>query len=140
MTALHLSASEGHEGLARLLLDRRVRLEDRDAKGWTALHWASSEGHAGVVGLLLARGADANARENEYRMTPLHLAAEGGFGEVAELLVIRGAQVNPTTVDDETPLDLALQQDQRSVAAYLRKMGGRSVNPGGPEPTPRNDV
>jgi hypothetical protein len=90
-TPLHISAENGHEALARLLVDRGADVsavggEDR----WTPLHFAAKKGHEALARLLVDRGADVSAA-NANRWTPLHVAAENGHEALAGLLMDRGA-------------------------------------------------
>ncbi|CAH0023288.1 unnamed protein product [Clonostachys rhizophaga] len=78
--ALNAAAEKGHEGIVRLLLEKRsyiarmvptktmLRSDDNHA-----LHHAARQGHEAVVKLLLANGADINAN---VLGTPLYHAAE----------------------------------------------------------------
>ena len=56
----------------------------------------------------------------------LHLAAGEGHKEVAELLIAKGADVNAKNAIDETPLDLAIENDKTELADLLRKYGGKT--------------
>jgi ankyrin repeat protein len=82
-------------------------------------------GHATVVRLLLERGADVNAREREKGATPLHLAASWGRSEVVLVLLEHGADVNARNHAGQTPLAVALENNQEEAAALLRARGAR---------------
>ncbi len=121
-TLLHVAAIHGRLEIARLLLERGLPVDGRDAHGQTPLHaaaygihWIPPERHgmrlyrgcgseqAAVARLLLERGADLRARDDR-RSTPLHLAAKGGNLEVARLLLEKGADVRAADEDGTTPL------------------------------------
>ena len=89
---LYMAAREGHEDVARFLLDRGAdptRTSSRlfDGAGRTPLHAAAAKGHAAVVRLLLERGANPSARDEDGK-APID-DAEGR--EVRQLLRKAGA-------------------------------------------------
>ena len=82
-------------------------------RGWTALHSAALLDDVERAEALLARGADINAQDTEYGMTPLMEAMCEGDGDfrgpaVARLLIERGADVTVKDVNGRTVLDYAL--------------------------------
>lgn len=73
--AIHFAAErEGGEGLWPALAERGVKVEARNAQGWTPLHVAAKSGHPQMVQCLVDAGADINSRDQEGH-TPLLLAA-----------------------------------------------------------------
>uniref|UniRef100_A0A8B9QBN4 Ankyrin repeat protein n=1 Tax=Apteryx owenii TaxID=8824 RepID=A0A8B9QBN4_APTOW len=58
-TPLHLSAREGHEDVASVLLDHGASLAII-TKGIAPVHLASQDGHVDMVSLLLTRNANVN--------------------------------------------------------------------------------
>lgn len=56
-TALWHAACRGHEGVARLLLDRGANVNHQDVRGSTALHEAAVHGQQQIAELLIERGA-----------------------------------------------------------------------------------
>ena len=99
----------------------------KDGKYATPLHRAADAGHKKVVELLLANGANVNARISMG--TPLHEAVTGGHKDIAELLIANGADVYAKVVSGpnqgKTPLDLAIEYNQKETANLLRKHGAR---------------
>ena len=85
-TALTWAAKQGHEGVVRLLLERRdVNANIPDTKdGRTPLSWAAENGHEGVVKMLLERN-DVNPKIADigHCRTPLLWAAQDGHHGVA---------------------------------------------------------
>lgn len=90
-TPLGYAASEGHQDIARLLLDRGADVNAASDNGTTPLMMAARAGKVEMVKLLLARGADAN-RKSESRGTALGYALDAGHTEIAELLIAHGAR------------------------------------------------
>jgi ankyrin repeat protein len=60
-----------------------------------------------------------------YAWTPLHVAAKRGNREVVAAILEAGADINATSEMHQTPLDIALKHDHKSVAELLRKKGAR---------------
>ncbi|KAL1496537.1 hypothetical protein AB1Y20_014143 [Prymnesium parvum] len=61
---LHWTASKGHEGIVRLLLEKNADIAARDHAGYSPLHCAASNGNEGAVRLLLENNADIAASTN----------------------------------------------------------------------------
>ena len=57
----------------------------------TPLHFAAIENQKDIVDLLLKAGADLEARDGEFNMTPIGWANEKGHKEMVDYLVARGA-------------------------------------------------
>jgi hypothetical protein len=87
-TPFHWAASNGHEGMVKLLISQQADQEILDDNGWTPLFWAVSKYHIHVVRLLLENGANVTHRDC-FRLTPLDLT--GGDSEMIELLLRYGA-------------------------------------------------
>jgi ankyrin repeat protein len=78
--------------------DRRVVQDllaaNPDLAKATPLHFAALENHREVVELLLAAGADPNARDDEFNMTPIGWANEKGHMEMVDYLHSLGAKLD----------------------------------------------
>jgi len=61
MSALHLSAQNGHRDTVESLLRAGITRDARNKVGRTALHLAAEAGHADIVELLLDNGANIEA-------------------------------------------------------------------------------
>ncbi len=107
----------------------------KDEGGMTPLHLAAAqqyviegtkegEGYENVVRLLVTHSAILDARDNGGE-TPLHKAASGTGTVVAEFLLAKGADVNVENHEYRTPLALAVREGRESLAALLRRAGGR---------------
>jgi hypothetical protein len=90
--------------------------------GGTPLHVAATNGRELIVALLLAKGASANAPDDNG-WTPLHRAAIDGNRKVAELLLAKGANVHAWSITSVTPIDQATGQGHAAFAKLLRERG-----------------
>lgn len=55
--------------------------------------------------LLIEKGANVDAKTNDFNYTPLHFAADRGHKDVIALLVENKANVNVRDKHDDTPCD-----------------------------------
>ncbi len=120
-TPLSIAVREGHEAVARLLLDHGAQIEAKDDMGRTPLYSAIELIRAddeAVVRLLLDRGAQIEATD-KYGATLLCVAAELGDVTVARLLLDRGALVEAKDFEGYTPLHLTAQHDGTVAVAQL---------------------
>lgn len=123
-TPLGIAAREGHEEIARLLLEagadprRLIGL-----MGGMALHDATYFGHAAIVRLLTRRapvaGLDVQGAYNG--LTALHDAVWHGHLDVVRALVNAGARLNARAQTGATPRDLALLYGYAEIAELLAK-------------------
>lgn len=124
MTAFHRAIEKGHEGIAKLLLEKKladVRATDHHCR--TALHIATSSENQniGVIELILrCQGVEVDALDG-FGNTPLKLAAEKGHCETVELLIAKGADVNRADKVDNTPLHVAAKNGHDAVLEVLLK-------------------
>ena len=127
-TALMRAAVNGHDEIARLLLDHGA---DANAAGHkenaTALALAVSRGHYAVVETLLASGAHVDPREGGQNMTPLAVAAFKGHTDIVKALIVKGADVNVVDNTGSTPLMHAADQGHPAIVKALLE-GGADVN------------
>jgi ankyrin repeat protein len=87
-SVLWRAASEGHESIVRLLVERGADTNASDSDKTTILQVAASNGHANVVKALLDDGkvSDGNAK-NDNKLSPMYEAAYYGHVEVIEELL-----------------------------------------------------
>lgn len=85
-TALQLAASNGHNEMVRLLLDKNTTIESSFSDGKTALSLAVEGGHMSTIQLLLDSCANVNL-VNRERLSSLDLAAKHGQEESLPLLL-----------------------------------------------------
>ncbi|OBU00767.2 hypothetical protein VE01_01233 [Pseudogymnoascus verrucosus] len=123
-TPLSWAAANGHEVVAKLLLEKGAEVDAKDTEyGRTPLSWAAGNGHEAVAKLLLKtldRGAEVDAKDT-YGQTPLSWAAGNGHVAVAKLLLHRGAEVDAKDDYGRTPLSWAVGNGHEAVAKLLLK-------------------
>lgn len=109
-------------GVRRLLQQRLIDVNAREADGMTALHWAAHLDQSETALILVRAGANANAA-NEFGVTPLRLAAINGSATMLELLVAAGANPNSTVGEGETVLMTASRSGNVSAVNVLLAHG-----------------
>jgi len=151
--ALANAAGGGHELFVRLMLRYQPDLPRRIAfKAWsvgaktrelnellfahgmnpsqpdwlriTPLHRFAEKGDLENAALFIDRGADLNAREEEFCSTPLGWAARRGQSAMVKLLLGRGAKTNlPDDPPWATPLAWATRRGHEDVVKLLKQHG-----------------
>ena len=122
-TPLFWAASDGHEAVVQLLIDKGADIEAKDRYGRTPLSWAAEKGHEAVVQLLIDKGADIEAK-NHYGRTSLFWAAENGQETVMQLLINKGADIEAKDSSfDRTPLSWAAENGHEAVVQLLVDKG-----------------
>ena len=128
MTCLHLAAQSGHLECAHLVLNQtnlpRNFINMQDEGGWTPLVWACENKHDPVIKYLLERGADPLITDAEGNIT-LHWAALSGSMTTCERLLNAGVDVNSINNIGETPMHIALRQDNYECAVIFLMRGAR---------------
>lgn len=84
---LHYAAFSGHEGIVRLLIERKAPLDARAPNRQTALMLAARNGHEGVVRLLIEAGADPNITDDDAH-SARDIAAAGNHRTIADYLAV----------------------------------------------------
>lgn len=107
-----------HLGILRLIFEKGLDVNLKDAAGNTLLHVASNDGKIEIVQFLLEMGADINARAEEG-ITPLHSACLNGHEKVVELLIANGADINAATYKGFTPLHDACVNNRLAIVKLL---------------------
>jgi len=124
-TPLHLAVMGGHEGAARLLVDRGADLAALDAQDRTPLHQAAEVGSGVLVELLLDAGSEVEARDLWGR-TPLFLAANWGNDlDAVERLIAAGANADDRTPRGEQILLATLANGRPEIVQALMDAGAR---------------
>ena len=87
-SALELAAGHGNLGIAKLLINKKAKINVADKEGKTPLFEAASSGHVDTVKLLVSKGANVNAR-TKANVSVLHAAKSD---EVRTVLLRHGAR------------------------------------------------
>jgi ankyrin repeat protein len=90
--ALLKAVRAGDVAAVKSLLDAGVPADAKYRYDRTALSFAADRGHREIAALLIAKGADVNAKDTYYGITPLVMAAENGHDEMVVLLLEKGAE------------------------------------------------
>ncbi|MFY9317284.1 MAG: ankyrin repeat domain-containing protein [Burkholderiales bacterium] len=114
-TLLMIAAVQGHEALAKLLIERKADVARRSPAGDSALMLASLKGHLGIVKLLIERGAPMS----HSGWAPLHYAAFEGRTEVVKYLLEKGAEKDALAPNGYSALLLAMRNGHMEAAREL---------------------
>ncbi|KAF8207251.1 ankyrin repeat-containing domain protein [Mycena galopus ATCC 62051] len=124
--ALYAASRNGHDSVARFLLEHGAEPDVVDLSGKTALHAAASEGHISVMDALLRHGASVNAR-GAAEDTPLGMASSHGNVEAVRRLLEyeHGADVNLKWTDKDgcNALWLAVSKGHTACVKFLVENG-----------------
>lgn len=122
-TLLHIAAKENATNLARLLIEKGIRINSRDPGSLTPLHIAAQYAESGMIELLLDSGADIEAVDGSDQ-TPLHRALIG-YSDQQKLELLINAKVQMEARDNlgRTALMVAIQDDLPAVARFLVQRG-----------------
>eukprot|EP00929_Paragymnodinium_shiwhaense_P048577 TRINITY_DN24541_c0_g1_i1.p1 TRINITY_DN24541_c0_g1~~TRINITY_DN24541_c0_g1_i1.p1 ORF type:complete len:174 (+),score=31.19 TRINITY_DN24541_c0_g1_i1:333-854(+) len=89
-TALHSAAQQGHDAVAKMLLEHGAEPNACAESGDTALHNACAKGHLEMAKLLVQGGADVN-QKNLQDYTPLACAEDWATPQLVDFLKEAGA-------------------------------------------------
>ena len=118
-TALYWAATNGHESVLPILIERGANPDSADRAGRTPLMMAAMNGHVRMVQLLLELGAKAETRACSA-MTALHLAALTSHADALTELVHHCPDARDARdVNDRTPLSLAAMNGNANVVSTL---------------------
>ena len=119
---LHLASRQGHEDVARLLLEHGADITAQTKDGETPVHVAMQRESDVLALLLLEHGADVTARTKDGT-TPLHLASQQGREKVVRWLLEHGADAKVKTNNGITPLHMAVEWSRDVIALLLLEHG-----------------
>jgi len=121
-TALFIAAARGFYRICSLLIEHGADTRFSTIEGATPLHIAAASGHLEVIKVLISKGAFINSVDEEGDC-PLHYAIREGQATSVELLARHfGADVSIKNDDLESPLDLANELGESSIADFLSRL------------------
>ena len=120
-TVLHLAIYYSLRDTALLLLNRGAAINLPGLDGLSALHMALNYNLPDVCRALIERGADVHSAMGYNESTPLHAAVGSGEVELVEILLQAGAKGTARNKEGKTPLELAMEYDNKDVVALLSK-------------------
>ena len=95
----------------------------------TALDYANA---LGLVQLIESMAKENSGNADSFGNTPLHQACHNGQGEVVKTMLAKGdMDINARNDDKETPLFLAIAEDNILIAELLLEAGADANIPGG---------
>lgn len=115
-SALMMAAINNQLEVATVLIERGAEV---NRKGWTPLHYAATRGHIAMMRLLLENNAYIDA-ESPNGTTPLMMAAYYAPPLAVKLLLEEGADPTLRNQAKASALDMALANDRKQSAYYLR--------------------
>jgi ankyrin repeat protein len=115
-SALMMAALHNQLEVATVLIERGAEV---NRKGWTPLHYAATRGHIAMMRLLLENSAYIDA-ESPNGTTPLMMAAYYAPPLTVKLLLEEGADPTLRNQAKVTALDMAMANDRKQSAFYLR--------------------
>ncbi|XP_066603271.1 tyrosine-protein kinase Shark [Prorops nasuta] len=118
-TAVHLAAKNGADEILEKLIQSKANVNCRDTAGYTPLHYACQSNLPNTVIVLISGGANMQVRHTETGMVPLHEAASRGHKNVIQVLLSANAPVNPRTINDIIPAELAEKNGHLECAKLL---------------------
>ncbi len=121
---LHTAALYNRPKAVKLLVDRGMPVDMRNADGLTPLMVASAFGNVEVAEMLLTLGADQRARNATDGHAAIHIAAMAGHVGVMKLLLDKGGEIGLRAGrNSETPLHCAALYGRMKMIDYLAAHG-----------------
>ena len=118
-TPFSLAIQEGHESLAKLLIERGESYDNTlGEQQVTMLHLACFHGMTSIAAYLLTHGANPNAKSFDD-WTPVHVAAQSAHLATLAVLLVEGGDPAAAKSAGFTPLHLAAQCGHLDVAKML---------------------
>ncbi|MHB9109515.1 MAG: ankyrin repeat domain-containing protein [Armatimonadota bacterium] len=118
--ALLRASMVGHLHIVQQILAWEVNPNTRDACGRTALHRAATHGHVPIITHLIECGANIEARDVLFKMTPLHIAARHRQTAAVICLLSLGADSEMQDVFGVTPGAIARQMGDDDLVMIFR--------------------
>ncbi|TVY92179.1 Ankyrin repeat domain-containing protein [Lachnellula willkommii] len=122
LTALHVAAEQGHEGMVVLLLNAEAEVNAKcRSQQSTPLEVAAVNGHYSIAKLLLERGTDL--KDMSIYANVLHAAAAKGTLSLVRYLIENGASVNVENRNHEAAIAVAAGRGHERVVKLLLESG-----------------
>lgn len=133
-TPLHHACLREKEDAAALLLSAGADADMHDNNGFTPLQLAVHMGNTDILPVFAAHFGDAanwNTQTSETKESLLHLAVRHGVEAPVQQLIALGADLASQNAKGESPLHLAIAEDNIAVAQLLLKeMVKQKIQPG----------
>ncbi|XP_068221470.1 adhesion G protein-coupled receptor L4-like isoform X2 [Palaemon carinicauda] len=118
ITALHIAAKNGEEGVTEVLLKAGASSNISDIRGQTPLHLAAWNGHLNTTLLLLEHGADINARD-KFGSTPLRLAVIQDDENIVKALLTVCPDLRLPDIKGITVVEFAKEKGLANIVSIL---------------------
>ncbi|XP_021768342.1 ankyrin repeat domain-containing protein 29-like [Chenopodium quinoa] len=128
-TPLHLAAWAGHANIVSSLCKHKADVGAAAVDDMAAIHFAAQKGHLEVVKALVSAGVSVKAI-NRKGMTALHYAVQGSHVELTKYLLKKGFNLNAKTKAGKSVLDLASNEEIRTLLSELEKAKQTEVQAG----------
>ncbi|MEH1963662.1 MAG: ankyrin repeat domain-containing protein [Nostoc sp.] len=122
---LYLATQFGHQDVVEFLLDCGADVNALDFKRSSPLFGAAQNHHLQVVKSLLSRGAEVNLTDDEGWTPLLRAFQKSGGDEIIKSLVNHSANVNVRGCGGESPLHIAVAQNNKNIVELLLSNGAR---------------
>ncbi|CAB9508346.1 MAP kinase-activated protein kinase 2 (Fragment) [Seminavis robusta] len=120
-SALHIAASEGHEGICQYLVMKGARINRVDRWGGSPLDDAHRHKHADVVKFLRENGAKFGSTSQVTNF--ITSASEGDVEEVQSFLEFGSVEIDVGDYDKRTALHLAVGEGHLEIVKLLCQAG-----------------
>ncbi|MCP3926279.1 MAG: hypothetical protein GY714_27250 [Desulfobacterales bacterium] len=123
---LHLAARTGSFDIVKILVNKKIKINQKSRDNRTALEKAVYYKHDTIAAYLIKKGASVKLNNNyDKQANMLHIASYYGLIETVKLLVSKKISINKKNKYKSTPLDLALDNGHENVALYLLSKKGK---------------
>ena len=132
-TALVTALGLRRDDVAMLLLEHTDTIDSTDQFGCPLVNLAAAYNNIQSLELMISRGVNLNTADRNGN-SPLHAATAGRNPDIAAMLIDAGADIDAINSKNQTPLDIALQQDncqpdeikQQQMIDLLKKHGAKT--------------
>jgi len=119
---LNYAVSKGLADLFSKMAENGADMSFESGKGKTLLHAAAEGGSVPILEILLEKGLDINKKDANGK-TPLHFAAVMGRVAAVEALLVKGADAGARTVMGQSAYNLAEDNEDKEMTAFLGGKG-----------------